>query len=140
MRAYGDACCRRAGMAGAEMHGVKPPPPLVYGTKAMPAAHMTFTRVCSPLFCIRSHLPPLLCLDYPRYVFLLGFLNLRSSVQSDFPSLGSSFPRDCTWLPVSHNTDAGHADTRLRLQISFWAQSNRLLELDTGSVLESFLV
>lgn len=41
-------------------------------TKAMPATHMTFTRVCSPLFCIHNHLPPLLCLDYSSLCFPSG--------------------------------------------------------------------
>lgn len=77
----------------------------------------------------------------PHCVFLLGFLNLSSNLQSDFPSLGSSFPWDCTWLPVSHNIDAGqHADTKLGAQVSACAQSSRVLELDPESSLKSLWV
>lgn len=113
MRAYGAACCRRAGMAGAEMQGVKPPPLSVWykGNACRPRdihPRLQPALLYSQPSASSLAVPGLLLTTF----FLLGFLNLRSSVRSDFPSLGSSFPRDCTWLPVSHNTDAGqHAHT-----------------------------
>lgn len=100
----------------------------------LPTWHLPHSA--DPLFSITA-----ICLTCCAWLtlhcaFLLGFLNLSSNLQSDFPSVGSSFPCDCTWLPISRNTDAGqHADMRLRgSDFRLWAQeSSRLLELDTWS-------
>lgn len=140
MRGYVVACCQGAGMAGNEMYGVKLYLWYLIQTQCLlPTCHSSNSATPSSVFTA-------ICLTgcawiTPHCVFLLGFLNLSSNLQSDFPSLGSSFPRDCTWLPVSHNIDAGqHADMRLAVQISACAQSNRFQELETGSCLKSFLV